>query len=52
MHGTPTIHFDELFADTVTTFGVPVAWELYRRSRMTRREFRFWCLSCHNRGLI
>jgi hypothetical protein len=52
LKGHLNVPFDALFVDTVSTFGIPVAWKLYRRAGMSRREFRFWCLSCHSRGLI
>ena len=43
-HGSLSIPFSVLFADTLQAFGVVGAWECYRR-RMSRVEFRFWVRS-------
>ena len=43
-HGSPSIPFSELFADTLQAFGVVGAWECYCK-RMSRAEFRFWVRS-------
>ena len=42
--GCQEIPFSELFADTLSAFGVVGAWECYQR-KMTRAEFRFWVRS-------
>lgn len=42
--GTVAVPFSELFADTLSAFGVAGAWECYSK-RMSRAEFRFWVRS-------
>ena len=52
MQGKGSVRFSDLFADTVRAFGVVDSWAIYSRKGMSAREFRFWCVSCVNRGLI
>lgn len=41
MHGTPTVPFTALMADTILAHGTGWAWRYYA-ARMTRKELDFW----------
>lgn len=46
MHGTPTIPFSELFADSVRTHGTIWAWNHYvKKGGMKEWEYKFWLLN-------
>ena len=46
MHGTLTIPFSELFADSVRTHGTIWAWDHYvKKGGMPEWEYKFWLLS-------
>lgn len=46
MHGTPTIPFSELFADSVRTHGTIWAWNHYvKKGGMAEWEYKFWLLN-------
>ncbi|QOR55741.1 MAG: hypothetical protein YHS30scaffold667_37 [Phage 65_10] len=42
MHGTPTVPFSALFADTEQAFGVAFARAYYTKRGMPAWEFGFW----------
>ena len=46
MHGTLSIHFSELFADTVNAHGIDWARAHYVKHGMTEWEFGFWAHAC------
>ncbi len=46
MHGTPTIPFSELFADSVRAHGTIWAWNHYvKKGKMKEWEYKFWLLN-------
>lgn len=47
MHGTPTLPFSELFADTVRCHGWLWAAQYYRSHGMAEWEFWFWFYRDH-----